>query len=590
MEQPIELAQYLFTRLQQVGVRGIHGVPGDFNLVALDYVEKAGLKWVGNCNELNAGYAADGYAQVNGIGAIVTTFGVGELSAINALAGSYAEYVSVVHVVGVPSTVSQRNGMVLHHTLGNGDFRVFADMYEKISVAQANLTNPATAPELIDHCIRECYIQSRPVYIQLPSDMAMEKVEGALLRTPIDLSDPVNDPEVEDYIAKTILNRLYEAKSPAILVDAGAHRHRILNEVDELIRLTNLPTFIAPMGKGNVNETLPNFCGVYAGDGSRKAIRDYVDSSDLVLTIGNVKTDINTAGFSYRISRLSTVDLHNGYVQLDYARYDGLYMKSLVRKLIAQLDAKKLHVNGHVQHIFAQLKAEAPNEPSSDYPTDLVTHEYLWPRMSSWLQPHDILLTETGTSSLGIWETQLPEHVMAISQSLWSSIGYTLGSAQGAALAAQEAGTGRRTILFEGDGSFQMTAQEISTMIRHKLRIIVFLIANEGYTIERWIHGIDAVYNDTATWRYKDFPVTVGAQEGEAKAYCVKTRAELETLLADEEFNSVPCLQFVELHMPKMDAPLAIKLVANAAQKNNRKNSIHETVPSAVNIVVRDNA
>lgn len=118
LRDPVDVAEYLFRRLHQVGIRAVHGVPGDYNLVALDYLPKAGLKWVGNVNELNAGYAADGYARVKGISAIITTFGVGELSAINAIAGAFSEYVPVVHIVGTPSTISQRDGMLLHHTLG----------------------------------------------------------------------------------------------------------------------------------------------------------------------------------------------------------------------------------------------------------------------------------------------------------------------------------------------------------------------------------------------------------------------------------------------------------------------------------------
>ena len=90
LKSPVDVAEYLFTRLHQLGIRSIHGVPGDYNLVALDYIPNCGLNWVGNCNELNAGYAADGYARVKGISAVVTTFGVGELSLLNATAGGYA--------------------------------------------------------------------------------------------------------------------------------------------------------------------------------------------------------------------------------------------------------------------------------------------------------------------------------------------------------------------------------------------------------------------------------------------------------------------------------------------------------------------
>lgn len=194
LEEPIEVATYLYKRLYEIGVRSLHGLPGDYNLVALDYLPKAGVKWVGSVNELNAGYAADGYARVKGVSAIMTTFGVGELSAINALAGAYSEHIPVVHIVGCPSTVSQRNGMLLHHTLGNGDFNVFANMSSQISCNMAKLNNPAEIATQIDHALQQCYIQSRPVYIMLPTDMVEKKIEGARLKTPIDLEEAPNDP------------------------------------------------------------------------------------------------------------------------------------------------------------------------------------------------------------------------------------------------------------------------------------------------------------------------------------------------------------------------------------------------------------
>ena len=192
---------------------------------------------------------------------MVTTFGVGELSAINGLAGAFSEFVPVVHVVGTPSTLSQRSGQLLHHTLGNGDFDAFAKMSEGISCAVARLRDPQDIATQIDHAIRTCYVRSRPVYVTLPTDMAQKKVEGERLETPIDLSYPENDVEKEDYVVDVILKKLAAAKSPIILVDACAIRHRALNETHELVRKSGLPTFVAPMGKGAVDETLPNYGG-----------------------------------------------------------------------------------------------------------------------------------------------------------------------------------------------------------------------------------------------------------------------------------------------------------------------------------------
>lgn len=324
LKSPVDIAEYLFTRLHQIGVRSVHGLPGDFNLVALDYIPKAGLTWVGNANELNAGrcyshrnqspslissgYAADGYARVKGISAIVTTFGVGELSAINAIAGSYSEMVPVVHIVGTPSTISQQNGQLLHHTLGNGNFNVFSDMSKEISCAIAKIADPYDAATLIDHALQQCWLKSRPVYIALPTDMVQKKIEGDRLKTPIDLHFPKNDQAKEDYVVEVVLKYLLKAKNPVILVDACAIRHRVLDEVHDLVEKTKLPVFVTPMGKGAVNETHPNYGGVYAGDGSQPEVKKRVEAADLILSIGAIKVSHSSVlANNIAVTYLSTI-------------------------------------------------------------------------------------------------------------------------------------------------------------------------------------------------------------------------------------------------------------------------------------------
>ena len=223
--------------------------------------------------------------------AIVTTFGVGELSAINAIAGAYSEHVPIVHIVGMPSTISQRDGMLLHHTLGNGDFNVFANMNREISVVLAKLNDPYEVANQIDHALQQCWIQSRPVYLTLPTDIVQKKIEGDRLNTPIDLHFPANNVDQEDYVVDVVLKYVYAAKKPIILVDACAIRHRVLDEVHDLIHKTGLPVFVTPMGKGAVNETHRNYGGVYAGDGSQPEVKERVEASDLILTIGAIKVD-----------------------------------------------------------------------------------------------------------------------------------------------------------------------------------------------------------------------------------------------------------------------------------------------------------
>ncbi|KAI0431269.1 thiamine pyrophosphate enzyme [Xylaria sp. FL1042] len=565
LNKPVDVAEYLFTRLHQIGIRSIHGLPGDFNLVAIDYIPKVGLEWVGNCNELNAAYAADGYARVKGMGAIVTTFGVGELSAINGLAGAYSEMVPVVHIVGCPSTISQRNGMLLHHTLGNGDFNVFANMSAGISCVVAKLNDPAEIASQIDHALRECYLRTRPVYIMLPTDMVTKKVEGELLDTEIDLHEPTNDVAKEDYVVDVVLKYLHAAQRPVVLVDACAVRSRVLEEVHTFIDKTKLPVFVTPMGKSAIDETHSSYGGVYAGSASHPEIKAIVEDSDLVLSIGSLKSDFNTAGFSYRLSQLNTIDLHTDHCVVRYSEYPGVKMRGVLRKITERVDV-------------AQLKAQSPPKTfasaddefeGSDGP---IKQAWFWPRISNFFREGDIIVSETGTANFGVWETIFPPNVTALNQTLWGSIGWAVGACQGAALAAKDSGGKRRTILFEGDGSLQLTAQEISTMIRHGLDIIIFVICNDGYTIERFIHGMDASYNDVATWQYRDLGTVFGGSPATVKSYAVHTPAELETLLADEDFAvNYHGLRLVELYMGREDAPRSLKMTAEVSAKTNAR-------------------
>ncbi|KAK3384762.1 thiamine diphosphate-binding protein [Podospora didyma] len=563
LKNPVPVAEYLFKRLHEVGIRSVHGLPGDFNLRALDFLPEAGLKWVGSVNELNAAYAADGYARAKGISALITTFGVGELSAMNGMAGAYSEHIPVVHIVGCPSTISQRNGMLLHHTLGNGDFNVFANMSSQISCDVARLNKPAEIADQIDHALRECWTRSRPVYIMLPTDMVEKKVEGQRLGTPIDLSELENDVEREDYVVDVVLRYLHAAQRPIILVDACAIRHRVLSEVQDLVKKTKLPVFVTPMGKGAVNENEPTYGGVYAGSGSNPEVAAQVEAADLVLSIGSLKSDFNTSGFSYRTSQLNTIDFHSTYCAVRFSEYPGVMMRGVLRKVVERVDLSKLSP----PLIPKVINEVAKNRDSF---TD-ITQAWFWPRLGEYLKEGDIVVTETGTSNFGIWETKFPPGVTGVTQIFWGSIGWSVGAAQGAALGARDMGIDRRTILMVGDGSFQLTCQEVSTMLRHRLKVTIFLINNDGFTIERWIHGLEEEYNDIVMWNYTQIPNAFGATDKQFKKFVLKTKDEVDKLLTDKAFIEGDGLQFVELRMPKLDAPRALKITAEISAKNNAR-------------------
>lgn len=580
MAEQIALAKYLFTRLQQLGVGSIHGVPGDYNLTALDYVEPAGLRWVGNANELNAGYAADGYARVKGLGALITAFGVGELSAINAIGGAYAEMAPVVHIVGTPPTTAQTAGACLHHSLGNGNFRTFADMYKSVTVAQANLTDPNTAAGMIDRTLRECLLQSRPVYIELPTNMVTAKVSASLLQTPID-TEHDSDEGFEDTEVDTILDRIYASKQPFIIVDGFASRYGISSEADDLVRITGFPTSTTPFGKGIINETYPNFHGVYAGVAGNNIYMPWFDSCDLVLRIAPLNSDVNTFGFTTIPESKRTITFNRDSVDVcDTTVYRNLHVKSLLRAILDRLDHSRLPKYNPYPTYLGNPRQELSELPAPDRSSIIDQHTF-YRRISTFFRPYDIILTETGTPSIGSRDFILPEKTQLINSSIWLSIGYMLPAAQGAALAQRElsaasSSTRRpngRTILFEGDGSLQMTAQSISDMIRNKLDITIFVLNNDGYTIERFIHGMKAGYNDVQAWRYLEAANYFGAPKDDA-AYPVTTRqvenwGQLQDLINDQDFGGKKGFKMVEVLMEREDAPESLKILVKTTAKRN---------------------
>jgi len=395
---------------------------------------------------------------------------------MNGVAGAYSEHVPIVHIVGCPSTISQRNGMFLHHTLGNGDFHVFANMGAHIACETAKLVKPAEIADQIDHALRECWARSLPVYIWLPTDMVEKKIEGERLDTPIDLSEPQNDPVREDYVVDVVLKYLHGAKNPVILADACAIRHRVVNEVRDLIKKTGLPVYVTPMGKGAVDETSPTYGGVYAGLGSQPDVAARVEGSDLVLSIGSMKSDFNTAGFSYRTSQLNTIDFHSNYCVVRYSEYPNVGMKGVLRKVVERVDLSKLSRGVPMNGVVNEVTKNRDDSP-------VITQAYFWPRVGEYFQPGDMVVTETGTANFGIWESKFPSQVTGITQVLWGSIGWSVGAAQGVALGVRDMGKDSRTILFVGDGSFQLTCQEVSTMIRHNLRVTMYAFLSLRFLI-----------------------------------------------------------------------------------------------------------
>ncbi|GAA5969748.1 hypothetical protein JCM11641_008028 [Rhodosporidiobolus odoratus] len=605
-DDQVYLGDYLLDRFAQLGVKQFFGVPGDFNLTFLDLVgDHEKVQWVGCCNELNAAYAADGYARVKqaqlnarnegkednaeagkaqgdegkdktqggvrGLAPLLTTYGVGELSAVNGIAGAYSERVPIIHVVGAPSTKLQKNKALLHHTLGDtGDFTVFEQASRGITCAQAFLSSADNAAQEIDRVLLAALTTARPAYLTLPTDLVFAPVDKKRLDTPI-IPSPVSFEEKDvlptgkkveaeekkrlEFVVKEIERIWHGAKDPIIIIDACAIRYGVGHLARDLIKATGVRFYTTPMGRTAIDELPENgFGGVYVGEVTAPEVKEGVEKSDLAIMVGSLKSDFNTGEFSYKFEDVNVIELHSDHTQVQYARYENVSFHTLLPALSKTLKAKKQTEQPPAN---LGLKKEIPAGPKDE----MVKHEAFWPMMGEFFQENDIVISETGTSSFGMVSTPLPKGATNVSQVLWGSIGWAGGSTLGALLAAEEFHLPRRVILFIGDGSLQLTVQEIATMIRLNLKPIIVLLNNNGYTIEKLIHGETAKYNDIATWKWQSLLSFFNGYEQPfpTKSWLANTRGELEKILADEDFKKADKIQLLEVKMGLLDAPEALK-------------------------------
>lgn len=549
-----KVADYLFRRLRQLGIESVHGVPGDYNLTLLDYVEPAGLCWVGNANELNAGYATDGYARIKGLGALVTTFGVGELSAINAIAGAYAERVPVVHIVGVPGRPTQDGRVRVHHTFNDGNFTRFAEMARHVTIAQTKLWDPRTSAEQIDWVLQQALVHSRPVYIEVPVDIVDVVISSDRLEQKLTVPPPLASPRFDNTVAD-ILSRIRASTQPILIVDGEIRAMNVIDDVQRLSNTTNWPTWVTCFSKGMLDETRPNFHGIYRGIHDNSETQTFIQAADLVLYFGSHPSTTNTFFSSSIPDAHKTIAFSDTEVTVGNETIKDIPAVRVLPLIIDGLAEAMPRLYGDYPQLpkdhlvpFSQVPK---NEP--------IAQDCAWRLMGNFFRPGDIVMAETGTAGYGVRHLPLPQGAKFFGPVTWLSIGYMLPAAQGAALAQRELAVskgvpGARTVLFIGDGSLQMTVQELSTMIQHNLDIVVFVINNDGYTIERCIHGRNQRYNDVARWRYLRAPQFFGAAED---TFCstARTYGELEAVLGDEKLSGSAGLRMVEVVMGREDAP-----------------------------------
>ena len=502
----VTVADYLVKKLKFLGIKNVFGLPGDYNFNILDAIIKDDeINWVNSTNELNASYSSDGYARINGYGAVVTTYGVGELSAINGIAGSMAENVPVIHIAGVPKTSFIEKNIIVHHNFSNPNYYLFENAYKNVVETTAYL-NFENAKKEIDRVFNVFVNEKKPVYIAIPVDVCEFLIDD-------DGFDKIeykkSDEKALNETVSEIISLIEKAKNPIIFFDYLCKRYNLKNEIKEFINKTNMKFGTFLMGKGIIDETNPNFTGVNGGNLS-SFVQNEIKKSDLIITAGYLNADLNTGGFS-AFEKEIDIEIRKNETIIKGKVYKNILLQDVILKLNEKI-TKTFEKND-----FKQIKKKI-NEKGKIKVDDIL------PLIETVLDEDDIFTMETGLFSLSGSFLNLKKNVEYLSQTLWGSIGWATPALFGAMMADNK----KCHIMFTGEGAHQLTIQEMANFFEYDLKPVIFVLNNNGYTVERVLSkDPNDKFNNITNWNY---PKLIEGFSNN-KDYFIKTVSTLESFI-----------------------------------------------------------
>jgi TPP-dependent 2-oxoacid decarboxylase len=508
--QTTTIGGYLLKRLEELGVGHIFGVPGDFVLGFMTDIEASPIELVNTCDEQGAGFAADAYARLKGFGAVCVTYGVGGLKLANTTGQAYAERVPVVVISGAPSMAERRRNPLIHHKVRSYDtqFRVF----QQLTVGATVLDDPDDACREIDRVLRLCKRYSRPVYIELPRDMADVDVEPETRAVDDHIS---SDPRTLAASLAEATDWINRAKQPVIFFGVELYRFGLEREALELIEASGIPAAVTLLDKGAIEERSPHFLGVYAGALGREDVRRYVEESDCLVMLGTLLTDINLGIATANIDPAKCIHITRDRLAIGLHTYENVRLDDFVRGL-ADAGIERRTNRNHPR--APEPEAMAVSDGERDEP---VTVAHLFGRLASYLTEETIVIADPGDALFASIDLPVQEARAFLAPAFYASLGFAVPGAVG----AQCARPADRPLVLVGDGAFQMTGMELSTCAKFGLDPIVIVLNNDGYTTERLI--IDGGFNDIQEWNFSALPEVI--QSG--SSWLVRTRGELEDAL-----------------------------------------------------------
>lgn len=487
------LGRVLLQALKDYGAAEIFGIPGDFALPFFKTIEASGiLPLYTLSHEPGVGFAADAAARYrSSLSVAVITYGAGGLNMVNAVAMAYSEKSPVVVISGAPGAGEGDGGLALHHQVKHLGSQLA--IYREITVAQAVLDDPASAPAEIARVLSAAKDFLRPVYIEFPRD----KVESPAEAVPPYRPAP-SDPEAARACAREILARLAAAERPALLLGVEIRRYGIEARIAELATRLRIPTATSFMASGLLAEQPDVLTGGYLGLAGDETVRQAIEGSDALLMLGVILSDTNFGVSERNLDRRRTIHAFDRRVRFAHHSYPDIDLAALVEALIAELEA------GQRTPSCAPAPQSAIEPPSG------------LQRDEGPILPDDIaravndLFAEKGRMPIASDVGDCLFTAMDMAQTELVAPAYYATMGPGVPMGfGVEAASGRRPLVLVGDGAFQMTGWELGNARRLGFKPIVLLFNNTAWGMLK-VFQPDTGYNDLDDWRYAEMAAGMG--------------------------------------------------------------------------------
>ncbi len=535
----ITLGDYLIRRMQEYGVRDLFGLPGDYVLKFYCKLDACPINVVTCTREDNAGFAADAYARITGLGVVCITYCVGGLSCCNSIAGAFAEKSPVLVISGSPGVSERPRNLLLHHSVG--EYTTQHEIYRRLCVASADLNDPSIAFAEIDRVLEAVVRHKRPGYLELPRDLVDAIPPQPYLRKTTEVR---SDAEALAEATSESVRRVSQALRPVIIAGVEIHRFNLQDEVRQLAEAANIPFVTTAQGKSVISETHPLYAGLYEGAMGHDEVTRFVEESDCILLLGDQMHDINSGIFTARIDPLKVIHATSERLRISHHHYDGVLLGDFIKHLAkAGLRCPERRTPERPDPL--DLPAVAPDQP--------IRIKRLVQRLNNALDETICVIADVGDSLFASLDLAVVRQTKFLSSAFYTSMGFAVP----AALGAQTADPKLRPLVLVGDGAFQMTGMELSTIVRRGLNPIVILLDNQGYGTERFLHEGEWGFNDIHPWAYARLPEVLGGGVGHE----VRTEGQFAQAL-ETALNDATQMHLIQVHIARDDTSVSLRRLA----------------------------